>query len=265
MNPKEVMETLAREWESAGIERGDTVLLHSNIRRHLLQIWRKRPDFDPCHIILESFLHLLSDDGTLLCPLFNFDFPESKFFDIRNTPSQMGALTEAARKHPGAVRTGHPIYSFAAIGKKSDRFSDVDNLSGYGEDSPFAILRELDGKIAALDLEDQNSMTFYHHVEEMEKVPYRYFKNFSGNYIDASGVETTKTCKLFVRKIDQGVLTHVNPAGELMWKEGLYRGCRPGEDCGLRTINANDMYDFVSQLIRENKALGTLYRIGQPS
>ena len=27
-------------------------------------------------------------------------------------------------------------------------------------------------------------MTFYHHVEEINNVDYRYFKKFSGNYID---------------------------------------------------------------------------------
>ncbi|TDA70079.1 MAG: hypothetical protein D9V47_03140 [Clostridia bacterium] len=61
---------------------------------------------------------------------------------------------------------GHPIYSFAVIGALSERFHGVDNFSGNGAGSPFGILCELDGKIAVLDLDDQNSMTFYHHIEQ---------------------------------------------------------------------------------------------------
>ena len=57
-------------------------------------------------------------------------------------------------------------------------------------------------------------MTFYHYIEEINNVKYRYFKKFSGNYIDKNQ-QKIKTYSLFVRKIDQGVKTFVNPAGEL--------------------------------------------------
>ena len=94
----------------------------------------------------------------LIVPLFNFD--------IRNTPSQMRALTEVARKRFGTIRISHSIYSFAVLGKEKKMFDGLVNESSYGEDSPFGRLHKLDGKIASLDLEDQNSMTFYHYVEE---------------------------------------------------------------------------------------------------
>ena len=106
-------------------------------------------------------------------------------------------------------------------------------------------------------------MTFYHHVEEMERVDYRYFKDFSGAYINNVGEKSNRVYKLYVRDLERKVLTNLNPAGELMWKAGLYKGYRPNKDCGLRTINANKMFDFAADLIRNNRALGTLYRIGE--
>ena len=72
------------------------------------------------------------------------------------------ALTEIARKRNGAVRTGHPIYSFAVLGQEKKLFDRLINDSGYGDNSPFALIHNLNGKIASLDLDDQNSMTFYH-------------------------------------------------------------------------------------------------------
>lgn len=254
------MEFLKQRWTNSGIEAGDTLLVHSNIKRTLIEARRAGISISP-NEILDSFLDVLGSKGTLFLPLFNFDFANGTPFNIRTTPSQMGALTEAGRLHKDAVRTGHPIYSFAIIGHKSKYFENLDNESGYSEDSPFGILKRLNGKIGSIDLEDQNSMTFYHHVEEVKKVDYRYFKNFVGKYTDCQGNTSEKSYKLFVRNIDQGILTDVNPAGELMWKNGLYKGHRPRVESGMRIIKSKEMFDFVSNIIDNKKALGMLYSI----
>lgn len=251
---------MADNWQRAGIASGDTLLLHSNITRTIRQARRKRLVIGPADI-LTSLLSALGPQGTLLLPLFNFDFPSCKRFDIRSTPSQMGALTEAARKYPGAVRTGHPIYSFAVIGHHAESFREVDNASGYSEDSPFGLLKSMNGKIGSLDLDDQHSMTFYHHAEEIRRVPYRYFKEFNGQYTNEQGETLTKTYRLFVRHLEHGVQTDVNPAGEMMWQRGLYEGFRPNVDVGLRLVRAQAMFDFVVGLIDEQRALGTLYTL----
>ncbi|HVP10781.1 MAG TPA: AAC(3) family N-acetyltransferase [Phycisphaerae bacterium] len=247
-------------WRRSGIDPGDTVLIHSSLTKTMQAL--RKAGLDPsADLVLDSFREAVGPSGTLLLPLFNFDFTKGVPFDIRSTPSHMGILTEAARRRPGAVRTGHPIYSFAVLGAKADRFRGVNNFSGYGPDSPFAILRELDGKIAVLDLPDQRSMTFYHHVEEMRRVPYRYHKTFAGDYTDADGVKQRRTYGLFVRDIERGVCTHVDPTGELLWENGLYTGDRPGEGTRLRVISARRMFDFVSDLIAGGRAEGLLYKI----
>jgi aminoglycoside 3-N-acetyltransferase len=257
-----MLETLQQRWRTSGLEEGDTVLIHSNIKRTLEEYRRNKVDISPSDM-LTSFLDVIGDKGTLILPLFNFDFTKGVPFDIRTSESQMGALTEIGRKYNGAVRTGHPIYSFAVIGFKASEFKGIDNVGGYAEDSPFGVLKRLNGKIGSLDLDDQNSMTFYHHVEEAKRVDYRYFKSFTGQYTDSLGDTKNKTYELYVRDIDRGVLTDVNPAGALMWSAGLYKGFRPGEGSGLRLINSRSMFDFVEDLIESGRALGTLYSVGE--
>ena len=257
----ELMNKLTLEWNKSGILEGDTVLIHSSLRRIIGKYKEQKFEINPT-IILDSFLNAVGSTGTLVLPLFNFDFPNTRKFDIKNTPSQMGALTEQARLHPQSVRTGHPIYSFAIIGFNSNLFKELDNYSGYGYDSPFGILMNLNGKIAVLDLPDQNSMTFYHYIEEFHKVTYRYFKEFSGDYTNAKGQTHKKKYKLFVRNVEHGVMTHVNPAGELLWENKIYIGSKPGNGNGLRTAHARDIFDFVTkEIIQKNKAEGLLYRI----
>lgn len=256
---------LAAQWKSAGIEEGDLVLVQSSLMNTFLRFQRAHGQWLTAHQVLDSFLDAVGDTGTLLFPLFNYDFTRKVPFDIRSTPSHMGDLTEAARTHPDAVRTGHPIYSFAVIGAQSSEFKDVDNYSGHGEDSPFAMLLDRGGKIAALNLPDSKSMTFYHYVEETLQVDYRYLKPFTGDYTDAAGRTTERTYALFVRDLERRVLTHVDPAGELMWEEGLYQGHRWNEGHGLRTIRADAMFDFVASLISHGRAEGLLMRFeGRP-
>ncbi len=255
-----MIETLADEWRGAGVQGGDVLLLHTSIKR-LFKRYREKGVTLKREDILESFLSAVGPTGTLLVPLFNFDFTKGGAFDIRNSPSHMGVLTELARQYPNSIRTSHPVYSFAAIGARAKEFEGVDNFSAYDNDSPFAILLRMNGRIASLDLSDQDSMTFYHHVEEMHKVDYRYLKEFTGSYTDMSGHTELKTYGMNVRDIDKGVITSGNPAGDLMWEAGLYSGNKPHEGCGLRTILAKDMYNFLSDIIKSGKAKNNLYRI----
>ncbi|MEI7996315.1 MAG: AAC(3) family N-acetyltransferase [Methylococcaceae bacterium] len=256
----EVVQALANDWKGCGVAEGDTLLVHSSIARTLRRMAKMGEKVGP-KLVLESFIKALGNSGTLMLPLFNFDFLNGVKFDIRNSPSQMGALTEAGRLWPGAVRTGHPIYSFAVIGKNAEQFRDVKNFSGYGQDSPFGILHKLCGKIGVIDLPDQNSMTFYHYIEEGLNVPYRYHKTFTGAYVDNDGVKTSQTFGLFVRNAEEGVMTHVNPMMEILWQKGLYSGCKPKEGCGLRVIDATSMFDEVSVVINDGRAKGLLYEI----
>ena len=251
---------LSEEWRRSGVRAGDMLLLHSSTGRTLRKL--KRLGFKPdIETILDSFLEAVGGNGTLLLPLFNFDFGSGVAFDIRTTPSRMGALTEAARARGEVVRTGHPMYSFAALGNAREHFRGLKNFGGYGADSPFAMLHRMSGKIAVLDLPDRDSMTFYHYVEESMSVNYRFHKEFSGLYTDFDGNACNRTYGLFVRKIDEGVVTHVDPMGEMLWAKGLYSGDRPGNGSGLRTVDAAQLFEEVARVIGEGKARGLLYEI----
>jgi aminoglycoside 3-N-acetyltransferase len=247
---------LAEDWRRAGIAEGDLVLLHSNVRRTLMRI-RRADRTAGLPELLASFLAAVGEGGTLLLPLFNFDFTQGVPFDIHSTPSHMGALTELGRMHPAAIRTGHAIYSFAAIGASAEKFAGLVNHFSYGADSPFQMLRDLGGKIAVLDLPDQNSMTFYHHVEEVLRAPYRFHKQFTGPWIGGDGVELERSFDIYVR--GDGVQTHVDPMGERLWQQGLYSGDRSREGAGLRVISAQAMFEATAKVITVGEALGCLY------
>jgi len=252
---------LSEDWLKSGIGPGDTILLHSDLRR-LIFNYKKRGLTIRIDEILNSFIETLGKEGTLILPTFNFGFLHGHTFDINNTISETGLLSEFARKLNVGSRTNHPVYSFYVIGRHEKLFKNLSNLKSYSDDSPFGLLKKLNGNIAVLGLDDQDCMTYYHHIEETNKVNYRFSKEFTGTIIDEKGLIIKKTISIYVRDINKGVVTHLNPAGELLWKNGLYVGYRPHEGTGLRVINAQKMFDFVTkEIIHKNKAEGLLYRI----
>jgi aminoglycoside N3'-acetyltransferase len=247
-------------WAESGLQRGDIVLFHSSMARTFRYLLSKGVKPDP-RLVVDSILDQVGPEGTVLFPLFNFDFPSTREFSMLTTPSQMGVITEFSRLNYAGSRTGHPIYSFYAIGALSGEFKGLNNRSGYGPDSPFAKLLELEGKIASVDLDDQHSMTMYHFVEEKMGVDYRYFKTFSGSYQDLNGVITSEEYALYVRDLERGVVSTLNPMGEILWSEGLYLGNRPGVGNGLRSIEAKSLVSRTSKEIVKGRANQTLYSI----
>ncbi|NUK01764.1 AAC(3) family N-acetyltransferase [Streptomyces lunaelactis] len=73
-------------------------------------------------------------------------------FDRASTPAPlMGALAETVRLSPGALRSGHPQTSFAALGPHAERIvADHSPDCHLGEESPLARLYELGAQVLLL-------------------------------------------------------------------------------------------------------------------
>ena len=88
MNNRQIVDVLSERWIKSGLEKGDIFLLHSNIRRLLLEFKEKKIKLD-VKIIINSFLDTIGENGTLLMPLFNFECIKKNFFSLKKTKSQM--------------------------------------------------------------------------------------------------------------------------------------------------------------------------------
>ena len=175
-------EYLIEEFHSLGLRKGDILLIHNSFKSF------GRVEGGP-QTVIDALLEVLGKDGTLIMPTFNFDWSDQSpngIFDLENTPSKMGILTEIVRKMPGAKRTLHPFYSFAIYGNLAEELSKTDNHDSFGSESIFAQICKLDAKIMIIGLTYNQSMTFFHYVEQQEGVDYRYMKAFSG-WIIAQG------------------------------------------------------------------------------
>jgi aminoglycoside 3-N-acetyltransferase len=92
-------------------------------------------------------------------------------FNRAASPTTVGAIAEALRTTPGAVRSAHPQCSFAAVGRRARALMARHQVSCHlGEASPLAKLYQQDAWILLLGV-DYQACTAFHLAE------YRYRKD----------------------------------------------------------------------------------------
>ena len=105
-----------------------------------------------------------------------------------------------------------------------------------------------------IGLDYTNSMTYFHHIEEMVGVDYRYMKDFTGEIIDKNGNAAQDTFSMLVRDIEKGVITEVNPMGALMEEAGVIQKAKLGE-ADVEIMNASEIYDFTVKEMKRDPFL----------
>jgi aminoglycoside 3-N-acetyltransferase len=70
---------LIEAWRQSGLANGEPVLIHSSLGRILAATVLHG------EAVLAPFLDVVGHDGTLLLPLFNYDFCQRKAFDMCHT------------------------------------------------------------------------------------------------------------------------------------------------------------------------------------
>jgi aminoglycoside 3-N-acetyltransferase len=117
-------------------------------------------------------------NGTLAVPTFTMSggmadtLRVGGVFDLRNTPSGTGRITEIIRQHPGAVRSLHPTHSVSAVGARAGWLTEAHHHDSrsFGAVSPLGRLIEADGFVLGLGI-DLGPVTFVHTVEDLSDFP----------------------------------------------------------------------------------------------
>jgi aminoglycoside 3-N-acetyltransferase len=179
--------------------------------------------------------------GTLAVPTFNFAFARGEPYDPQVTPSQgMGAFSEYVRQHPAARRTLHPMQSLAVIGRYADDLAQRDTPSAFDPGSAFERMLDLDFKLLLLGAEIQ-AVSMLHYCEQRARVPYRYWKDFSGLVKTPNGWER-RTYRMFVRDLE------LNPQIELYPVQALLQSRQQWHSVSLNYghISSCRLVDFVA-------------------
>jgi aminoglycoside 3-N-acetyltransferase len=159
---------VAEDARKLGVLPGRTLLVHSSLSS--LGFVTNGPQ-----TVIEGLGDAVGPRGTLVFPTHSWEAVEagSRVFDVRHTPSCVGAITEAFRQLDGTARSLHPTHSVAALGPDAAWIvADHDRCSTpCGEASPYdkALLAECQILFLGTGLE---SNTAYHTIEALAGVSY---------------------------------------------------------------------------------------------
>jgi len=150
-----------------GIRPGDSLLVHSSLSK-IGFVENGAVD------VVDSLLDIISDEGDLLMPssangLLQIDFvKKNEVFDVKNTPSVLGSITENFRKREGVRRSLNYLEPVCAYGKNAKYLTEghFGEVSPYTKLSPFYRLTELNGKILYLGVDLDNAGTSLHVLED---------------------------------------------------------------------------------------------------
>lgn len=180
---------IADDLLATGVRPGGVLLVHSSLSAlgHVS---------GGAETAVRGLLRALGDEGTLLMPALSYERVtfQHPVFDVRRTPSNVGAIPEHFRTRPGTRRSVHPTHSVCGVGPLADtllREHCLDNTP-CGPHSPFHRLRNYEGQILMLGcgLKPNTSM---HAVEELAEPPYLFGPPLSYQLILADGSLRRKT------------------------------------------------------------------------
>jgi len=139
---------------------------------------------------VDALLEAVGRTGTVMMPTFNHG--RAEVFDINETPSTNGLITETLRKRPNAVRSMHPTHPYAAIGRRAaDLMRDHLKVSTFAAECPLGRLARWGGWVLMLGA-PLNTNTIAHVGETIAgahclgyRQSRRKVKDEKGNIIDA--------------------------------------------------------------------------------
>jgi aminoglycoside 3-N-acetyltransferase len=140
--------------------------------------------------VIQALLQVLGEAGTLLLPALSYETvgAEHPCFDVRHTPSCVGALPEYFRQRAGTLRSLHPTHSVCAVGRDAEALLAAHHHDDTpcGTHSPFHQLPLNNGQILFLGcgLRPNTSM---HAIEEMIEPSYLYGSVVEYEMIDQTG------------------------------------------------------------------------------
>jgi len=172
-----------------GIQNCEVLFIHSDIMFGRMGKGLKRNDY------LNTLYSIFKDLKIkhLIIPTFTYSFCNHEDYNVKESPTSMGAFNEYLRKQKGRYRTLDPLLSLSVPIELKERFQILSEHS-LGENSGLDIVHQTEGvNFLFFGVRLATCFTYVHYVEKMLNVPYRFDMPFTGNVIDESGKKTEVT------------------------------------------------------------------------
>lgn len=239
-------EDIKRGLISVGIEKGDTVLVHSS----LSSFGYVKGGADT---IIDVLLEVVGGSGTIAMPTFTWNSFHNKkkvVFDLANTSvkSEVGIIPETFRRRKGVIRSTHICHSVAAIGPQA-QYIMGEGIRSFGKGSSFERLYQLNTWNLFLGV-TFSVCTALHMVEEFMQVPYREYRDFKGSQVILpDGTKMPSKSVEYLPK--EGYHNDFEKMEELLSRENLLKICQVGE-AKIINVRIRDIFKVTKRYMEQD-------------
>ena len=163
--------------KQVGLKKGDSIFTYSNLG-FFGKLKNAETSEDYCAAFRDAIFKIIGNEGTLVVPAFSYSFCNSTRFNVSSTPSVCGMFSEYIRNDAQSKRSNDPNFSISAIGESAEYFTQDCQPHSFGKDSFWERYLKKNGKFCNFNFD--SGSTFFHYVEKILDVPYRYDKEFKG-------------------------------------------------------------------------------------
>jgi aminoglycoside 3-N-acetyltransferase len=244
-------EDLKQSLLSAGIQPGNHLMVHASLSK--MGFIEGGAD-----TVVEVLKEMVGSEGLILMPTspiarLQLDYVSAiPLFDVLDTPSAMGKVSEVFRTSDGVVRSYHPTEPVAAWGVKAYEYikDHTNKNTPYHWDSPYGKLIQHGGKILYIGVTLDNAGTHLHTLEDALDVgvPVYCAHEFSLPVLDYEGKELIVTTK-----VHNPVYSKKRRCDELLpmfLREGVYSEVYIGKAKTL-VFDAKKMFDVMVSAFTE--------------
>lgn len=246
MNQLHTKQSLMNDLRNMGMDPADTLLMHSSMK----SIGEVEGGADT---VLDALSEYLSA-GLLILPAHTWSTVNSAnpVFDVRESSTCVGVLTERFRKRPGVIRTLHPTHSLSCLGSDAESFASGQERfdTPCAPESCYGRLEKRDAKILLVGVNFSRNTTV-HCIEEVAQVPGRlsaghqqlFVKDYDGHLISVpSRRHENSNSETFVK---------LEP---VLYRRNLLQNTLFG-DAHCLLVQAKDLFDVTLEMLNRNPRL----------
>ena len=247
---------LQSKLQTMGLREGDTILMHSAF--NFLNGFYGTPDQ-----VIDGILNIIGNSGNLV--MVSMSYTRSSYaylkegvpFDVNNTMSAMGIITEIFRRKQGVVRSANPAHPILAFGPAAQWIITDHDKTMYscGKGSPFEKIVQLQAKALFFDV-SLRSMTFFHYLEDLfqDTLPMKLYDDtpLEGIVIDASG--NKKPVKTYVFSSEARRYRNSRDLQQALRKDNLIQTGKIG-NTKLIVLDLKQVVGCAQTMVRAGKPL----------
>ena len=247
-------EDLRWDLKRCGLRSDDCLMIHSSLKS--VGSLKDGPES-----LIRAFCDAVTD-GLVVFPTHTWATirQDGDVFDVLESDSCVGALTNIARRMPGFRRSLHPTHSVCAYGKNKEAYLalDLHATTPVPPTGCFGILKDLKAKILFLGA-PLSKNTFIHSIEEAFDVENR----FTDHVYHFISREEDRTIDFYMPRHYSTASMHISDHYEKLLpyflKLNIARSCRIGNSLSY-LVDAASCADFVADLLKDDPHVFDDYR-----